>query len=250
MSEKRRFDISLRMSVFFGPGVIPVEVAALHPIRMAFTLGGERSPALIALCEEMPGDDEIDILFLVDPDGCREVLGDVPTDVGVWHLTTDQRALALAILDCDLAEPAAQTLRTIKSIELLWSITADLAEEKLVPADGGGLFCERDAQRIMTARRMIDESWTERLTLDSIARGCGLNRAKLTRGFRAMFDCSVTEAIVERRLNGAHHMLLVTDLPVSSIGYRCGYQNNASFARAFTRRFGMAPTRLRASAAA
>jgi AraC family transcriptional activator of pyochelin receptor len=65
-----------------------------------------------------------------------------------------------------------------------------------------------------------------------------------------MFDCSVTEAIAERRLNGAHRMLLVTDLPVSSIGYRCGYRNNASFARAFTRRFGMAPTQLRASAAA
>jgi SulP family sulfate permease len=34
-------------------------------------------------------------------------------------------------------------------------------------------------------------------------------------------------------------------LPVSTIGYRCGYLNNASFTRAFSRRFGIAPTQLR-----
>ena len=61
-----------------------------------------------------------------------------------------------------------------------------------------------------------------------------------------MFDCSVAEAIAERRLGGAHQLLLVTDLPVSAIGYRCGYSNNASFARAFSRRFGLAPSQVRA----
>ena len=40
--------------------------------------------------------------------------------------------------------------------------------------------------------------------------------------------------------------LAASDLPVGSIGYRCGYSNNASFTRAFSRRYGIAPTRLRA----
>lgn len=40
-------------------------------------------------------------------------------------------------------------------------------------------------------------------------------------------------------------MLRETDLPVASIGYACGYHNNARFARAFSRRYGMPPTRLR-----
>ena len=61
---------------------------------------------------------------------------------------------------------------------------------------------------------------------------------------------TVADAITDRRLQGAHRLLLATDLPVSSIGYRCGYSNNASFTRAFSRRFGMAPTRLRAIEAA
>ena len=61
-----------------------------------------------------------------------------------------------------------------------------------------------------------------------------------------MFDCSIADTLAEKRLEGARAMLLSTDLPIASIGYRCGYLNNASFSRAFTRRFGTAPTQYRA----
>ena len=93
---------------------------------------------------------------------------------------------------------------------------------------------------------MIDERWSEKLTLDKIARACGLNRAKLTRGFRDMFSCSIAEAIAEQRLSQAKRMLMTTNLPISSIGYENGYLNNASFARAFGRRFGVSPSDFRA----
>jgi AraC family transcriptional activator of pyochelin receptor len=39
--------------------------------------------------------------------------------------------------------------------------------------------------------------------------------------------------------------LIATDLPVSLIGYRNGYQNNAAFTRAFGRRFGPSPSSFR-----
>lgn len=250
MAEKRHFDVSMRMTVFFGSGSVPEEALSLHPIRLCFSLGCEREPSIVAIGEDLPDNREADILFLVDPEGCREVLGDVPQDDGTWHLTSEQRAIARALLDCGLPEPAGQTIRTIKAVELLCAITTDLCDDRLVPVDGAGSLGELDARRIMAARRMIDEAWHEKLTLDTIARASGLNRVKLTRGFRAMFACTVAEAIAERRLGCAKQMLLVTDLPVSSISYRCGYNNNASFTRAFSRRFGMAPTQLRAGALA
>jgi AraC family transcriptional activator of pyochelin receptor len=248
--EKRRFDISPRMTVFYGPGSVPSDADGLHPTRLAFTLGGEHGLALVAVGEHLRDAREVDLVFLVDPDRCREMLGDVPHEDGIWHLSSEQRAIALALLACDLPEPAAHAMRTIKAVELLCAIVTDLRGDRLVPAGGTGLIGELDSRRIMMARRVIDDSWREKLTLDSIARACGLNRVKLTRGFRAMFDCTVAEAITERRLGGAHQLVLVTDLPISSIGYRCGYTNNASFTRAFSRRYGMAPTQLRAGAAA
>ena len=103
-----------------------------------------------------------------------------------------------------------------------------------------------DVRSAPQARRLIDERWHEKLTLDSIARACGINRAKLTRGFRSMFATTVADAIADMRLRGAGEMLRSTDLPVSSIGYRCGYLNNASFTRAFSRHYGVAPTQYRA----
>jgi len=250
MAEKRRVDISLRMTAFVGPGAVPAEAEGLHPIRLAFTLGGERGRALVAVGQKLPEGQEPDIVFLVDPDGCREVLGDVPEGKGCWHLGSGQRAIAVALLSCDLPEPAANAMRTIKSVELLCGVTMDLRLGRLVPADGGCMLGELDSRRIMMARRMIDDQWREKLTLDAIARACGVNRVKLTRGFRAMFDCSVAEAITENRLSGARDLLLVTSLPVSSIGYHCGYANNAAFTRAFSRRYGVSPTQLRAGAVA
>ena len=97
-----------------------------------------------------------------------------------------------------------------------------------------------------SARELIEENWRERLTLSQIARSCGLNRSKLSRGFRELYRCSVSEAIAERRLAEARRELLATDLPVGLIGYRSGYQNNASFSRAFCRRFGIPPSDFRA----
>ena len=159
---------------------------------------------------------------------------------------SDAALLAIAIRDCPLPEPARATLRLAKCIELLCATFAGIHGAGLLPAAGTGALSERDAARLAAARRLVDEHWQEKLTLDGIARACGLNRAKLTRGFRQTFGSTVADAITDRRLQGAHRLLLATDLPVSSIGYRCGYSNNASFTRAFSRRYGVAPTRLRA----
>ena len=178
------------------------------------------------------------------------MFGHVPDAPALYHLPVEMRAIALAIRECALPGEACTTLRGAKSIELLCAIFTALKDASLVPADGDGVLSELETRRLVLARGMIDERWREKLTLESIARACGLNRAKLTRGFRAMFGTSVADAIAERRLGGARDLLLATDLPVSSIGYACGYLNNASFTRAFSRRFGIVPTRLRAMEAA
>ena len=166
--------------------------------------------------------------------------------LGIAFALFNLALLAVALRDCPLPEPARATLRLAKSIELLCATFEKFANNSLIAADSAGELCERDAARLAAARRLVDERWQEKLTLDTIARACGLNRAKLTRGFRQAFGSTVADAIADRRLQGAHRLLLATDLPVSSIGYRCGYSNNASFTRAFSRRYGVAPTRLRA----
>ena len=238
---KQRVDVSPEMLAFLGDG--PVAEGG-WPER-SLTLGFRLDTATVTI-----GDADLaepGLVLMVAEDALQRIFGCVPAGGGAtWHLPSDIRGIAFAIIDCALAEPARATLRLAKSIELLCATVEALREDVLVPADGTGEWSELDTQRIVAARRMIDEHWREKLTLDGIARACGLNRTTLTRGFRSMFACTVSDAIAERRLSGARQMLLATDLPIASIGYRCGYLNNASFTRAFSRRFGAAPSLLRA----
>ena len=241
---KARIDVSGEMLAFVGDGTVQPADWPPNAIGLSFRL----AEATFALHPQPASADlaDADLVLIVAASACHRIFGAIPEAPESWHLPSELRAIALAIVNPHLPQSARATFQLAKSIELLCAAFGMFADASLVPVDGEGALSASEAQRIVAARRMIEERWHEKLTLDTIARTCGLNRAKLTRGFRAMFDCSVSTAIAERRLGGARQMLLVTDLPVSSIGYRCGYLNNASFTRAFSRRFGVAPTQLRA----
>jgi len=242
---KRRIDVSPEMLSFIGHGPIEPGAWSDDAVVLRFSLGDDGTAATMS--HATGSDDDAVIVLAVAATAYERIFGALPGPSAIWHLPTELRELVLSLRDCPLPEPARDTLRLAKSIELLCASFACLHEGALISADGTGDLSERDARRLAVARQLIDDRWQEKLTLDTVARACGLNRAKLTRGFRQMFGSSVADAIADKRLSGARGMLLATDLPVSAIGYRCGYHNNASFTRAFARRFGVPPTRLRAS---
>lgn len=171
-------------------------------------------------------------------------------DNGIFLVPPEIRSIVQTLVQCDLSAEARTTLRLAKSIELLCETMRLINEDMLIPANPSASLSYSDCQRIFAARQLIEQRWAEKLTLDSIAAECGLNRSKLARGFRDLFSSSVADSLCEQRLSEARKLLAKTELPVSSVGYRCGYLNNASFARAFARRYGVAPSSYRAGAMA
>jgi len=191
------------------------------------------------------------IVLLVDRNACERLLGSAMTfaDGASYLIPAEVRAIALALRDCTMQPAAAQPYRLAKSIELLCEMLRASAAGEMIPVASADVSFA-DCRRIAAARQIIDENWQEPLTLAHIARRCGLNRSKLSRGFRALYQCTVSEALADRRLSEARRQLIATDLPVGLIGYRSGYQNNASFSRAFCRRFGVPPSDFRSKALA
>lgn len=185
-------------------------------------------------------------LILAIDRSAYERIGGASLDSDAFHLPSALRAIVIAIRVTSLSGEARTIYRLGKAIELLCETIRLMNAGELIAIVNDGALSMEDTRRVVAARRMIDERWGEKLTLDKIARACGLNRAKLTRGFREMFNCTIAEAIAEQRLSQAKRMLITTDKPVSSIGYENGYLNNASFARAFGRRFGLSPSDFRA----
>ncbi len=196
---------------------------------------GERTIALIVL------HDALVRLFDWLP-----VAGEAPE----YYLDPDTAGIADQILGAHHGGEAGSTYRLGKSIELLCEVTARLKDGRCQSAHRDLSLSQVDSQRLGTARAIIDQHWSQKLTLGTIASQCGLNRTKLSRGFRELYRCSVGEALADRRLAEARRQLLATDLPVSVIGYRTGYSNNASFSRAFGRRFGQSPSELRSGGVA
>lgn len=243
--------VSHEMITLIGTGPLDDATWPDDPIAFAFrfadgdgsaTVGYYAAPDPAALSGL-----DAQLILLVARAACERIFTGLPTNEGVFHIPPGLRAIAAAIRRCPLPEPTRMTLRLAKSIELLCETFQSLEEDALIPAARDAQISYRDCQRIHAARHLIETRWHEKLTLDSIAAACGLNRSKLARGFRDLFDSSVAGVLAEQRLGAAQQMLLATELPIASVGYRCGYGNNAAFTRAFSRRYGMAPSGYRAA---
>lgn len=248
-------NVSPEMLTLLGSGVIGDRQWPTAPVAFEFDFSGpatfrfHRKPQ-VRMLDARHG--ELRLVFLVARSACERLLGSSLelSDAQSFFLPAELRGIALAIRDCALPAAVATPYRLAKSIELLCELLQAHASAQLTPTSASAGLSQLDQRRIAAARQLIDAEWSKKLTLNQIARQCGLNRSKLSRGFRDLYRCSVTEALAERRLSEARRQLLATDLPVSLIGYRSGYLNNASFTRAFGRRFGVSPTGFRACAMA
>ena len=217
--------------------------------------GPSASPSelyLVANGSEAQGEPEdYQLMLAVNREALARLGGDLMLlSPGAFHLSTAVRLMVMAILEPRVLASAVSAYQFAKGIEVVCEVLRQHRDGELLPLADDGALSAADTRRILAARRLIEERCSEKLTLDAIARSCGLNRSKLTRGFRDLFKCTVAEALSERRLELASSMLLTTDLPVASVGYEAGYENKASFARAFGRRFGRTPSDYRTGAIA
>lgn len=240
--------VSHEMTTLVGIGAAPLE-APTPSGSIMFLFGGFADGTTPTLtCRDrldLGGLEDAPLVLVVTQEACSRVFGVDEHAAQSWHLPSELRALALSLIECEGSGELRTALRLARSIELLCQIHAALEDGTLVPLEGECALAETDVARIAAARRLIDQQWQGKLTIPDIARNVGVNRDKLVRGFRQLYGATIAEVLTERRLSEARRMLLASDLPVSSVAYRCSYLNNASFTRAFTRHFGVAPSALR-----
>lgn len=246
-------DVSPEMTTIVGCGTVPAESLPKAAAQLRLHLATAPRLSIRAARPAMPNDEGGRILTLVVQRSALKRLFDWSPrscDDAEFHLPHDIACIAERIWQEGRSPQVTYTYRLAKSIELLCELAEAVRCGILMPFQDGGSLSLGDSRRLLAAKQMIDEEWAQKLTLGEIARRCGLNRTKLARGFRELYHCSVSQALVDRRLDEARLQLMSTDLPVGVIGYRSGYLNNAAFTRAFGRRFGIAPSDFRTASAA
>ena len=103
-------------------------------------------------------------------------------------------------------------------------------------------------ESIAKAVRVLNSHASEAWSLDRLAQHVGLSRSALATKFREQVGQPPMRYLTEVRLRGAAGYLATGRLTVYEIARRAGYQSDAAFAKAFKRRFGLAPGAYRESA--
>lgn len=180
------------------------------------------SPPLVELFHERFGE------FAATPavQGCASLAADEGFAATFGHA-------AAALEDSE----SSQAMREHRALEVLLL----LAERGLVFSPARELGWADRVRRLVAPR--LQAAWA----VDDVARAFHLSASTLQRRL-AEEATSVTQCVREVRLETAVGLLQTTELQVSEIAGRCGYESHSRFSAAFRERFGFAPSHLRPAA--
>ena len=91
------------------------------------------------------------------------------------------------------------------------------------------------------ARLLIEEGYTKRISLNSIATDLAVSKEHLSRVFKKKFDKTVTEYIHEVRIERARGLMATGECSLKQICYETGYQSYNDFYRNFRKITGVSP---------
>ena len=81
----------------------------------------------------------------------------------------------------------------------------------------------------------------EEFTADDICKHLHISRVQLNRKVKALMNVSVSDYILNIRLQKAKYLLQHEDLSISEISYKVGFSSPAYFSTVFKSKFGMTP---------
>lgn len=124
-------------------------------------------------------------------------------------------------------------------------ILALAADTVLAVAEDEDQSRAEDALIAKEAKRIIDTRFVEKLTIAQIAQELFVGRTHLCEAFQREFAMGLGEYMRERRMEEAVRLLTNTSWTVSQVARAVGYAHASSFIEAFSRYFGISPTRYR-----
>lgn len=104
----------------------------------------------------------------------------------------------------------------------------------------------RDAEYVEKARIYIDERYNDHhLSVVGISQHLGLSRSRLFRAFKKILGISPLQYLTEQRIREACVLLARTEMPISEIAYRVGFENSLYFSKVFREKIRQTPSSYR-----
>ena len=99
----------------------------------------------------------------------------------------------------------------------------------------------RSYQSIEPALRYIRDNYFENISVERLAKLCGLSKCYFCRLFKLVIGKTAIEYLREYRIKVAHSLLENSDRSISQIAVECGFADYNYFGRCYKQYYGMSP---------
>jgi AraC-like DNA-binding protein len=147
-----------------------------------------------------------------------------------------------SLLNCPYKNGVATFYIEAKVVELLLMVLQDCSEENPL---GATKLTEYDKEMLRSMKIYVEKEFENPLTLKELSRKFTINEYKLKKGFKFLFGTTVFDHMNSIRMDKAQQLILETELSISEIADLTGFENRASFDKAFKRHFGYTAAYLR-----
>ncbi|MGL1894703.1 MAG: AraC family transcriptional regulator [Spirochaetaceae bacterium] len=100
-------------------------------------------------------------------------------------------------------------------------------------------------ENLLKVKKILDFRYHENLPLSLLAEVAGCSIPYLCLKFKAIFKLSPTDYLVTKRINIAKHFLTTTDMRISEISMKAGFNDIYYFSRIFKKKIGVSPSLFR-----
>ncbi|MBB5645391.1 helix-turn-helix domain-containing protein [Pedobacter cryoconitis] len=146
-----------------------------------------------------------------------------------------------SMLNCSYINELKSTYLSAKSTELLILLAHATSDKQEIT----GIKTSADKDKIYGVKEFLDRCYTEEISLDKLCTGFGLNEFKLKKGFKDIFNTSVIDYLISRRLEESYPLLAEKKLNISEVAYKVGYSSPSHFSKSFKKRFGFTPSQIK-----
>lgn len=217
--------------------------------RGRFMLNSVALPAAGQVIEASPAQPCLWVMIELDP----ALVGSVIVEAGRSPAGSSrpQRAMEASLINRPLLDAVVRLARLFESPqdfdflaplalrEIIYRLLqSDQAARLHQIASHGG-----QSQRVMGAIEWLRHNFDQPLSIEALARQCGMSVSALHHHFKEVTAMSPLQFQKQMRLQEARRLMISQDLDAASAGFKVGYDDPSYFSRDYRRFFGAPPRR-------
>jgi len=104
---------------------------------------------------------------------------------------------------------------------------------------------ESQSELHILIKKYIDDHYSKNLKIADLSKELGINENKIRKEFKKHYHSTIVDYVSELRMLKAKKLIVNKDIMIKEIAIDCGYDYVQNFSRAFKKKFGVSPEKLR-----